>query len=317
MTDAPGWYPDPLGRHMWRYFDGVVWTRQTSASAPEGARTLVDDHPYDEDDHLTEAQLLERGAVGWAAPAAEPEPQWDVEPEPELEPEPLIPEPVAVSAPPRPRHSARRAAGRTRRRRIVLALSAAIVVGAVVVVVSSAGGPQGLDRRHAVLRYEGEVLGERGTVNEIVVDGDDLLQDHQTSGQHGVSVIRDGTTYACRLDADPALCLRSQSKRAEAATRSALGLYLDPMSPDGTFGSGAAGAKAVAGRTVAGRASKCAVVTAGDRSDPYTVCRDAELGFLTSAKGPNLDLTLTSIRGPKAGEVRVPPGVDIQDDPAG
>jgi hypothetical protein len=23
---SPGWYPDPTGRHEWRYFDGQVWT---------------------------------------------------------------------------------------------------------------------------------------------------------------------------------------------------------------------------------------------------------------------------------------------------
>ena len=316
MTDAPGWYPDPLG-HKWRYFDGVVWTRQTSVVAPEGARLLVDDHPFDEDDHLTEAQLLERGAVELAAPADEPEPdpepelEWEPDPDPDWELDPVIPK-VA----PRPRHRARPNRTLRRRRLVALALAAVVVVGAVAVGVSLVGGSQGLDRRHAVLRYEGEVLGARGTVTKIVIDGDDSLQDRQASGQHGVSVIRDGATYACRLDADPALCVRSRGERAEAALRSAVALYLDPMASDGTFGPGAADAQAVDGRTVAGRASTCAVVTAGDRSQRYTVCRDAKLGFLTSATGPNLDLTLTSIRAPRGDEVSLPRGVDVEDGPS-
>lgn len=28
---APGWYPDPMGRHEYRWFDGSTWTDQVSS----------------------------------------------------------------------------------------------------------------------------------------------------------------------------------------------------------------------------------------------------------------------------------------------
>lgn len=35
MTAPAGWYPDPAGRPMQRYFDGVAWTEHYAALAPE------------------------------------------------------------------------------------------------------------------------------------------------------------------------------------------------------------------------------------------------------------------------------------------
>jgi hypothetical protein len=418
MADEPGWYPDPLGRQRWRYFDGVEWTSDTRSSG-SGSRvaTEVDEEPDWDDDDLTEAQLLARArgelpeeddedawvaepdeegeddhgpveprsaswsddglgwdqdALAWLAEtddlwtdgevvAEEPEPEPDVEPGPEEEPpvvvdlEPLVvddqpppaedpdPEPApgldpAAPAgdprldPGRPAHLAPdRAAGRRelaevvrtrqggravyRRRRAVLALVLLALVAAVgiVVVRPMLEGAHSLDARHAVLRYEGDTSGVTGTMTEVVVDGDDLLQERKTGSTHSVSLIEGRTSYTCRLDARPSLCVRSFDAGSAAVIRSAAAFYLDPLSADGTFGSSGADAQPAKGRTVAGRASRCSTVRVAGKSEPYTVCRDADLGFLTYAKGPGLDLTLTSAKGPERSDISVP-DVKVQDE---
>jgi hypothetical protein len=430
MADAPGWYPDPLGRRRWRYFDGVEWTSDTRSAPPSaGAVAEVDDDggiDWGDEDDLTEAQLLARArgeldededededdelehdeldedevevellasaeprspswsddGLGWDEeelawlaetddlwselddpPGDDPDPEIEAEPDPEPEPDPgpepdpepedvedpevvveldpvvidEAPRPVATAEVPpreraRPAHLAPdREAGRRelaevvrtrrrgpavyRRRRAMLGLVVVALVALVgiVVVRPMLDGPHALDAQHAVLRYEGDASGATDTVTEVVVDGDDLLQDRRTGDTHSVSLIEGRTSYTCRLDADPALCVRSFAEGAQAAIRSAAAFYLDPLSADGTFGSSAADAQPVQGRTVAGRVSRCARVRVAGKAEPYTVCRDADFGFLTYAEGPSLKLTLTSAKGPKSSDVAVP-DVKVQDE---
>jgi hypothetical protein len=386
MTSSPGWHPDPLGRRRWRYFDGDEWTTRTSDVAPSDAVVHpADDLLLDDEDHLTEAQLLARTEVepdddeldedelelyedededepfddelepfddeidldedeglpeevglsedeeldddeveladvelDWLD---ETEDLWAPAPEPELEPEPeLVLEPEAEAEPApvaEPAHlrTSRLPAARVRQRRrrvVVLAVLAVATVAVAGVTVLGGGGGGALDDDHAALGYEGEVLGVSGTAIRLVVDGDDLLEERTSADVHRVSVIRDGTTYDCPLDAGATVCTRTDDEGAAAAVRSSVVLFLEPLSEDGTFGAAAAGAQDTADRTVAGRASKCSTVAVTGRADTYEVCRDARLGFLTYAKGRDLDLTLTSIRAPKAGEIRIPNGVQVE-----
>jgi hypothetical protein len=196
---------------------------------------------------------------------------------------------------------------------LVAVVLAVVAVVGLVVVRPLLDGAHPLDAKHAVLRYEGDASGATNTVTEVVVDGDELLQDRTTESTHSVSLIEGRTSYTCRLDADPSLCVRSFDEGAQAVIRSAAAFYLDPLSADGTFGSSAADAQPVQGRTVAGRVSKCSTVRVAGKTDPYTVCRDADFGFLTYAEGPSLRLTLTSARGPKKSDVSVP-DVKVQDE---
>jgi hypothetical protein len=174
------------------------------------------------------------------------------------------------------------------------------------------GGRGSLSAEHASLTYEGDLLGERGTTIHLVVDGDDLLEDRRTGERHRVTLIRGGTTYDCPLDGGSGVCVRSDDGDAATAARAAVVLFVDPLSEDGTFGAAAKAAQAAPDRTVAGRRSTCSTVAVAGRPDPYEVCRDADLGFLTSAKGRDLDLVLTSIRAPRSGEVEVPKGVPVE-----
>ncbi len=57
MADAPGWHPDPTGRHELRYHNGVAWTADVadggarfvdpsgSGGPPDGSRTPAGDRP--------------------------------------------------------------------------------------------------------------------------------------------------------------------------------------------------------------------------------------------------------------------------------
>jgi hypothetical protein len=200
-----------------------------------------------------------------------------------------------------------------RRRVAALVLVAALVAGAVVAVQAVLGGEDGssLDEDHAALAYEGELLGVGGTTIRLVVDGDDLLEERQSPGRHRMSVLRGDETFDCALDAGPGVCIRSDQERAASAVRSSVLLFLDPLSPDGTFGAAGAAAEPIGERTIAGRRSTCASVRVAGR-DAYEVCRDADLGFLTSAKGRDLDLRLTEIRVPNPDEVEVPSGVEVE-----
>jgi hypothetical protein len=286
-----------------------------------------DEEDFDDDDleWLDDEVWPEREPEAEAAPESEPEPAL-LELEPallELEPDPLLP-PIEPDAP-RPDAEAEvapahlRSPGPTPRRTLVrrrvaaLVLVAALVAGAVVAVQTVLGGEDGssLDEDHAALAYEGELLGVGGTTIRLVVDGDDLLEERQSPGRHRMSVLRGDETFDCALDAGPGVCIRSDQERAASAVRSSVLLFLDPLSPDGTFGAAGAAAEPIGERTIAGRRSTCASVRVAGR-DAYEVCRDADLGFLTSAKGRDLDLRLTEIRVPKPDEVEVPSGVEVE-----
>jgi hypothetical protein len=296
--------------------------------APSEAEDPLDDHDeledhddLDVDDDLDE-DLVWPDDEGWSEP--EPEPDLEPEPEPELlelELESALPraEPEAPRAEPEAAPAHLRAPGRAPRRTLVrrrvaaLMLVAALVAGAVVAGRALLGGGEGssLGEDHAALAYEGELLGVEGTTIRLVVDGHDLLEERQSPGRHRMSVLRDDETFDCALDAGSGVCIRSDQERAAAAARSSVLLFLDPLSPDGTFGAAGAGAEPIGERTIAGRRSTCSSVRVGGR-EPYEICRDADLGFLTSAKGRDLDLRLTEIRVPKPDEVRVPGGVEIE-----
>jgi hypothetical protein len=187
----------------------------------------------------------------------------------------------------------------------------ALLAGAYVLV-GGGGGSHSMDDRHLSLRYEGDAAGLTGTVTRLVVDGDDLLLDRRSSLARTVSVVQDGQGFACRLDAEPAYCVRSTARTEVASLTASASFYLDPLAAGGTFGSGGAAAQPAEDRTVAGRASTCVTVRVPDKEDAFTVCRDAKLGFLTYAKGPALDLSLTSATGPSKGEVAVP-DVKVED----
>jgi hypothetical protein len=408
MTDAPGWYPDPLGRQRWRWFDGVVWTSETSATRPIGAADLPSEpDPWDDEDDLTEAELLARSTAGdhedldhevddaawdtdawpdddhddedeldfddegeeldlhdeadaWPddedeeeleldepatpevasvdAPFAElwvsedrgwddAEAQWLASTGPdatstlEAEREPPPPTPDLALEPTEPAHlatAARRPRSPYRRRRLA---ALALVAGAVVVVVAlvqrGSGGSGGgsLAADHLALTYHGDLLGVSDTTIDVVVDGDDLLQDRRAGDARRVTVIRDGATYDCPLDAGAGVCVRSDAADAAAAARASALLFLDPLSTDGTFGRAAETAAKSADRTVAGRRSECSTLTVPGQAGPYEVCRDAKLKFLTSAKGRDVDLALQQVRVPRSGEVQVPEGVEVEGEP--
>jgi uncharacterized protein DUF2510 len=42
MTSPPAWFPDPSGRHAWRYWDGTRWTEQISTDGVTGGTDRVE-----------------------------------------------------------------------------------------------------------------------------------------------------------------------------------------------------------------------------------------------------------------------------------
>ena len=45
MTDAPppnpaNWYPDPMGRHEYRWFDGAAWTEKVASHGKESVDSM-------------------------------------------------------------------------------------------------------------------------------------------------------------------------------------------------------------------------------------------------------------------------------------
>ncbi|HLN16350.1 MAG TPA: DUF2510 domain-containing protein [Acidimicrobiales bacterium] len=44
MTSPPAWFPDPSGRHAWRFWDGTRWTEQISTDGVTGGTDRVDVH---------------------------------------------------------------------------------------------------------------------------------------------------------------------------------------------------------------------------------------------------------------------------------
>jgi hypothetical protein len=67
MSNTPaGWYSDPKGSFLYRYWDGTQWTDQVSNG---GTHSGVDP------DAMSEAMLTTPPAPGTAAPSATPPPQ--------------------------------------------------------------------------------------------------------------------------------------------------------------------------------------------------------------------------------------------------
>jgi hypothetical protein len=95
MTDnAPGWQPDPTGRHEHRYWDGTQWTDNVSDAGVASTDAYAASAP----DVTAEAAAPEATAAGWADPTAsmpaqpsEPTAAW-----------PATPAPPSYTAPPAP-----------------------------------------------------------------------------------------------------------------------------------------------------------------------------------------------------------------------
>jgi hypothetical protein len=82
---APGWYPDPLGRHEHRYFDGDTWSDHVSdrgiqdldpVAATHGPSPAARSHDRDDvDDEIADAEIVDDDAP--RHPTAEPRPVLD------------------------------------------------------------------------------------------------------------------------------------------------------------------------------------------------------------------------------------------------